>query len=614
VPGAALFLALAGWSGRGAWGYLFRHPGAFDGRSVRILLQDALLPLAAAAALLALAVGLGRTLLRRLGVEEDGLLAFGLGLGAFASAVFLAGLSGFYGLAAFAVLGLASAWGLRGASWRPALPAGGPLLGGLLAFCALHAFVIALAPATEWDVLAYHLALPELYLRAGRVLEAPWLLHSHWPHLLEALYGVPLALGMEGAAALLHAAACAALVYASYRCARERLGAQAAWLAAALLASQPVLLRFAGTAHSDGGFALFHLLACLALWSWEETGSRGRLAAGGLLSGFAASAKLLGAVPTAALALWVLSRSWKRERSLRPALLFAACAGAVVAPWYLKSWLWAGDPFWPFLSGGFDAYRQSNLFSGMSEAGLALRYGPQYLLVPAAGFAAWAALRRWEWPPFLKFLLLPAVPYSLAVALHHEGWRFMLPMYPALALSAAWGASRMLERGGLERAAAAALLLFGLSPVLGAATNNALFPVLGLRSSSEPAAHPRELYLDRLVDVNRFYREMLPELPPQSKVLLFREVRGYRLKTNYLWGDPLNQGLIRYARLDGPEALLARLRELKVTHVLVNEDTPMYRESPGYYDRRTLEMMAQVLSDAREVRRRGKIALYRLGE
>ena len=417
-------------------------------------------------------------------------------------------------------------------------------------------------------------------------MEIPWLLHSHWPHLMEVLYAAPLALGLDSAAALLHAAAVAAMVFATFRVGRDRLGAPAAWIATAILAAQPPLLAHAGVAHSDGAFALFHFLACVALWSWMESGSRGILVLAGLLSGLGTSAKLLGIVPLAVLSVWVWARSHREKRS-GPALLFAACGLAVVLPWYLKAWAGAGNPFWPFFSrwlGGrwgaafFETrYVQINLVGWPPDPKVIFQYGPQFLLVPAAIGAVWAWFRRLDWPPFLRFLLTPAACYFLVVARHSECWRFMLPMLPALALAAGWGVTRF-ARGTAGTIAAAGLVLFALYPNPGATQNDELSAVLGLRSASEPDAPPRQAFLDDQVDPYPCYRRLRGLVGARGKVLLFREIRGYYLDVDYMWGDPLNQGLIRYAELGGPEALAAELAKLGVTHVLVNET--MYGEDP----------------------------------
>jgi len=583
--GAGIFAALALARNTGVWTYLINNPASLGWGSLRLWVTDALLPLFLAGTSLAV-----------LSLPVRRLTAWAGGLDPTPSA-------------------------------EPGADAGGMLqglLGGVLAFCAWHAMVLALAPPTEWDVLAYHLAIPKHYLRIGLLREIPWMLHSHWPHLMETLYALPLALGLDQVPAVLHAGICGLWVWAVFRAGRGAFGASAGWVAAALLAVQPAVLRTAGTAHSDGAMSLFFFFSCLCLWRWLDLRSTRWAVMGGLAGGLAASCKLIGLAPPLLTAAWLVVSAFpggpsRRERG-RAALTFTACAVLVALPWYLKAWTGAGNPVWPLFSGvlggrwGASAVEasllRSNVWTWPPDPAAVLRYGPQYLLLPAFGFWAWARARGERLPGFLRFLLVPAVPYLLLVSRYHEGWRFLMPFYPALALLAGWGLSRLLARPRWE---AALLLAAGLLPVFGASQNNQLFAVLGLRSASAPGASPRVLYLDRSLDHHAFYREAGRLLRPGAKVLLFREIRGYYLDADYMWGDPLNQGLIRYAELEGPDALGGRLAELGVTHVLVNGEVELYRESPGYYDGRTLALMEDLLSSrGRPVLRKGALALYAL--
>ncbi len=642
--GLTLFLALVAARNPGVWGYLARDPGALDGRALRLLATHAVWPALIVAALAALCRALGGRLLAWAGQgrrPSTAGTAFALGLGTLASAALLSGLAGFFDEAVFA--GLAAAAALLGV-WdvRPRTPP--PPLGwhafcaALLACAAFHAAVVALAPPTEWDVLAYHLPLPKLYLAWGAVREIPWLMHSHWPHLLEVLYALPLALGRDGAAALLHALCAAALVRATFVFAREELGADAAWLAATLLAAQPLLLRFAGTAHSDGAWALFHFLACASLWAWTKAPSKGLLLVSALLAGFAASTKLFGLIPAAALAAWVFldehdrairrgsAASESRQEAARrarnavlPALAFLGLAAAVAAPWYLKNLLATGNPVWPFLSGAFGgrwnaaalepAYARMALWSWPPDPAAALRYGPQFLLLPLSA----VLLARSPLPKPLRFLLFPLPFFLPFIVRHGELWRFLLPFFPAFCLLAAWGLRELAARGRRWKAAAAALWLFGASPIVFSSENNELFPVLGLRSRSAPEAAPRELYLRRSLDHHALMRRASALLGPRTKTLLFREIRGYYLDAPYMWGDPFNQGLVLYRDIKDPAGLREALAARGITHVLVNEALGMYGPKTGYYEARTLGLMERVLAEgARPALREPGLTLYEL--
>lgn len=587
----------------GVWNYLLRRPGSVDEKSIGLWIEYGLWPLLLAVLAWAICLGLGRRALRALKAGPagalDGVAAAALGLALLGEAVFLFMWGGAPKTVLFLLFAAAAALGLT-PLWRPALiPAAegwSAAAAGLVAFAVFHVLVVALAPPTGWDVRAYHLALPELYLRSGGLVEVPWLLHSHWPHLMEVLYTLPLAAGRDGAAALIHAGACAVLAGGTFLA--------GGWPAVLILSGQPALLRTGPTAHADGGCALLVFASALALARWEESKKNGWLCAAGYLAGSAAAAKLFGAAGAAS---WVIYLVWRHRRA-REAVIFAASAAVAIGPWLLRTWINTGDPIWPLLrltpAAADLAARnaRTNIWNWPPPHWLATHDGPIFLLAPLIGLAllSYKAAKR---PSRLEIWLWIPVPLLALLAFrHHEGWRFMIPMYAAAAITSSRFASASFAAGGFRRGAAAALILLGASPILGLTQNNELFAVLGLRSSANPSASPRTLFEDLSIDTASFYREAANELPPGSKVLLFREVRGYRTKFEYLWGDPLNQNLIEYRRLKDFDDLYARLKELGVTHVLDHEGSHLYRPDPLYYDARTMDLMSGMLK--RKARRK----------
>jgi len=68
----------------------------------------------------------------------------------------------------------------------------------------LAPFLIALAPATNYDSLVYHLALPEKYLAAGKIVAVPENIFATFPQNAENLFLLALATGPERLANLLH--------------------------------------------------------------------------------------------------------------------------------------------------------------------------------------------------------------------------------------------------------------------------------------------------------------------------------------------------------------------------------------------------------------------------
>ncbi|MDP3541353.1 MAG: glycosyltransferase family 39 protein, partial [Elusimicrobiota bacterium] len=613
-------------------GYLAATPGAWDSSSLGVFLGSAVIPALAASLIFLLLMGTGRRLCRVTGIPDDGALIAlpgALALGLFGTALFAAGLAGALTLgiglclAAVAVAGAAEAWASRGSLRLPrrsgAVPPWKTGLAAALGFSFFHILVNALAPPVGWDALAYHLAIPRLYLDADAVRRIPWLLQSYWPHLLELIYAAPLALGRESCAALLHAAIGAALVFTVYRVGREEGGEAVGWTAAALLAAQPVFLEVAAEPHCDAALALFHLLACLCLWRWSKEGGGGLLAAAGLCSGLAAAVKLQGLALTGVLLVWLLLAPRRRAG----AAAFLIWAALPAAPWYLKTWLAAGNPVWPFYSGLFGGRSQPELVAeGLvrlstwrfpRDAGLLWRYGPQFLLLPAAALAALAAGRGPRLPPRVWFLFLATAPLVLITARYHEGWRYLLPLMPAIALAAGWWCVAACRLPGPRRAAAALFVALGLWPAAASTQSNELFAVLALHSRAMPGVPAAEVYRARQLPFYLFYRKAEAAVPPGERVLLFREIRGYHLRADYQWGDPVMQTQILYDRIGSPEALREALEQRRLNFVLINEANGLYGPNEDYYSRRTLALMDAMLARyGREALREGPLVLHAL--
>ena len=168
----------------GVWGYILRTPSSLDVRSLESWLSFGAWPVVFAVAAWAAMLGLGRRALGAAGIRPEGSLdaiaAATLGLGVIGQSVFMLGwLGGLNKPCMIALLAAATAAGFSGLS-RPSGAWGRIRLNGyteaaagLLAFVVFHLLIISLAPTTAWDVRAYHLALPELYLRSGRLVEVP---------------------------------------------------------------------------------------------------------------------------------------------------------------------------------------------------------------------------------------------------------------------------------------------------------------------------------------------------------------------------------------------------------------------------------------------------------
>lgn len=533
-------------------------------------------------------------------------LALTAGMGALGLYVFAVGMLGWLGRLPTLLLlpVLLAAW----PAWRELRRLGRPrlrltptraLLGAFLAASGAVGLLSALAPAAanDWDGLSYHLAVPALWLRQGGIHYLPWLSHSNFPFLQEMLYLAGLAVSGQGLAKLCHLLAGGVAALALYAATRPRLGATGGLLAAAVFASAPLVALEAGTGMSDLALAMYLAVAAACWLAWRDGHGDRWLAAAGLMLGGALGVKVTAAVAGMVLLVLVALRHGrvpshrKLGRAARLGLLLAP-ALLVAWPWYVKSWLWTGNPTYPFLyelfggrywSLGFaQGYRAEQLSFGLGRGLGALvllpwnltmhpgafgnfptqpliysSLGPLFLaLSPLALVLAWRS-------PLVRFAALLAAGWLGTWFVLSQHLRYAIPALVPLSMLAAVAGSRLVARPGLLRAAARAAVGVSLLGSLGIqvfTSADAVLTTLRVRS-------PQEYLASNLPEYPAF--QYLNSLPGESRVMMLGETRGLYLLRDYLWGEHST-----YAGLEGVKTtddLLARLQALEITHLLVSD-------------------------------------------
>lgn len=265
---------------------------------------------------------------------------------------------------------------LREARW----PAGrlDSLLWATLVVCAVAALVRNLVPPSsdEWDTLVYHLTAPKQFLQAHRIYFIEHDHHTNFPFNMEMLYLLGLGLHSDRLAKLFHLATyvlCVLALCGAGHSLREpgkgtdtsnAMGAAGA----VAFATIPVVAWEAGTAYIDLGLALYGLLAVLAWSEWRQGRGRGWLVAAGLLAGLAFGVKMTGLlVVLFVCGATLLTEAWRRQarQAVASTLLLGAIAVGLASPWYIKTYVYTGNP----------VFRSSTVCS-VGEAGARSTRGP----------------------------------------------------------------------------------------------------------------------------------------------------------------------------------------------------------------------------------------------
>lgn len=561
----------------------------------------------------------GHLLTRRLTDTLDPALRTGLsglvGLGAIGTLTLFVGLlpgglspagAGFFG-----VIVAASAAVVLRQGGKPAIqaPKGASLLFVLaVALALIFALVSVLAPADtiEWDSLAYHLAVPKMWLAAGQVQPISFIHHSNFPFAVDNLYIWGLLWGGEAGAKAFTLAFQGFGIIAVFGLARQVYGGLAGWWAALTWSTIPAVLWLSGTAYIDvqnGLYAGFGILFA-ALYIKERAAHLPWLA--GIMLGLATGSKYTGLQTIFAVGLVLLAALFLARRDasgqaipFKSILLTCGLALVIAAPWYVKNVAWMGNPVYPFfykqLGGKYWSDWQSQIYTAeqqsfgvgrapggekiepqrIGHAILGLAYQPGRYINPgqsvgqgfpfgALGFVVVGAMLLW----LISGLATSFEAGVLGVVMVSFGMWFVLSEQSryiialAVPLSVlAGGAVVRLRAGQFFAGAAVIQALVSFYVVKTTRFDNQVQVVAGQVTPDQYRAASISFY-DPAQFLNRTAKG--------GRVALYDEVFGFLLDVPYLWANPGHSNELGYEKMQTGDDLVAALTREGITHVYVN--------------------------------------------
>ncbi len=527
--------------------------------------------------LLSVSGGLGQAFLERLfrshpgdrSKEQAGFtLPLAIGLGILSLIVLGIGLFAVRAWSFALLLLILSAWHWRSirtfwqrvwAGWRAIVPSGSAeialmLLVAILLFLQLSQ---ALAPPLVFDALVYHLTLPLRYLQEGHITYIPEIMFWGMPQLGEMHYLLLLTLGGASAPAVLGWGVGMLALLGLGEMLQRQFGRMAAWFAIGALMSGSTLSDLLSAAYLEW----FLILYALAWWQvlenvYEEEHNRRWEILLGMTAGFALSVKYTAGVLsllTLAVLFWRFrGNGWQ---SLLPVFRVALIITLTSLPWWLKNFVWTGNPFYPLLfpSGAMDAFRYEfyhhipsylswkeaitlpwyiTIWGVGGKAGPSVSIGPLFLAFwPFAyvGWKGWTEAQRRSL--HLATFILLAGFFIWALAASWNGllvqtrlFIFLFPIWSVLSAAGFLQASRLhVASIRFGRIALAFVLLFvtfsvleNLSTVLPA---RSLEQNLGLLSDED--------YLVRNLGDLYTVSTAIQSLPADSQVIMLWETRGF---------------------------------------------------------------------------------------
>jgi len=579
--GITIFLA---WLLLVSLAYVYTHK-AISPEMLLAVVKNAWI-LALAVLLLGLCGGLGREILRLVSrphpaplhtgegtggtsLSSGPFLALAIGLGVFSllvllASVFVAANGWVFGLLTLALLAwlwrqVVEFWRQVGNTWRGFAPAQGTEK-AMAFFAAVIFFLnvsVALAPPLAFDALVYHLTLPLRYLQQGQITYIPDIMFWGMPQLAEMHYLFMLALGGESGPAVLGWLLGGLTLLALGDYLRQKFDRLAAWFAIAALLSGFTLSRMLGAAYLEW-FLFFYALVWWQLLEkiYAGTGGRGDVLWFGVVAGLTLSLKYTAGVLVLLGGLALLFRpggDWRRNFS--QTFLFGALATLISLPWWLKNFVFTGNPFYPLLfpAGAMDTIRYDfyhNIASSLTwsqavglpwyvtiwgvdgKVGPSASIGPLLLAFwPLAylGWPGWTASQR-RCLLLATFTLLGGFVLWVLAAFQNGllvQTRLFVVLFPVWAVLAAAGFAYAIQVKvasiRLGRIALAIVLLFSSFNLF--ETLSEVLPKRSLEHNFGLLGH--DDYLARNLGDLYIASGTVRQLPPGSKAVMLWETRGF---------------------------------------------------------------------------------------
>ena len=519
----------------------------------------------------------------------------------------------------------------------------------ILTVLVVLALILALAPPVKTDALVYHLAIPKAYLENHGIINLPNNMYSFFPLLFEMVFLFAMTFGVESLPALCGLGMAFLLLMGLGVYFRQYLSPRLAWFVPVLFFSTPTFFEISASAYIDLALAGFIFFTFYAWDRWRETRLSFWFFYMTLFAGAAWATKLTGLIVLPLVVLGIALEGKKDNnpaRVLKHIAIFSGIVFLFMAPWWIRNYLYSGNPFLPLLMqflGGedrvnwdpnralmFDGYvKLFGMGRGLWDLVLlpynltfhaqphTLRFDGQigiafFVLIPALIAGLWKSRS----PRLVSLTVFFAVLF-LFWFIYFQYVRFLAPAFTALTLLSVAGLEKVTRPKSEDGSPPGWLGQILLGMVACGVLFN-LYLIWDVWQEKAPAKYvtgqeTRDPYLARNIARYPMYQAM-NQLDPKARVLLvYMGNLGYLAERSFhsdsvFEAHTLQTLLAQDASADG---LRRQLQSLGITHLMLDRNYVFGKEAafpPGHQTtlNRFLKSRAQLL------KQKDDFFLYRL--
>lgn len=510
----------------------------------------------------------------------------------------------------------------------PALAVNGieRILAGSLLVALLFAFIGTTQPEISYDALTYHLAVPQAYLFAGRMVDLPHNHFSYLPLLSSMLYSWGLAIDGMYSAKLISFGVGFGILIGLYRWGVVLQNRTLGLLSCTIFLSTPLVIYLFWVSNSDFAASFFLLLMLMAAWTWLRDPDRNYklLYFAGVFGGLALVSKYTAIFGVGILTLFLAWRSWKARQTnpLRRFIFYCIVLALPATPWLVRNYIYTGNPAAPYLSDKFgrspvdpEILRDRRSETSAASPGLNIpnhlkkiwrdavvgfENGTYNYIGPVfVGFSLLACLALGS--PWARLLASFGVASILLGLSATYVTRLLIGYYVPLALVLGYALSEIISLSKIKYVALAlfvsmvAFNIYLLSSMFIVSIFDGHKVALGQETPSEYLKRPHNYYGNPTFGAYEFIGNL--RLPKENRILVAGESRGFYSPNFVINNAPRDVPVVFSwaSSSKNPAELYDRFRANNVEIFLINQHEGPRNDPPKYITSRDVAMIAAVL-------------------
>jgi hypothetical protein len=468
----------------------------------------------------------------------------------------------------------------------------------LLGITALFNLLNASTPEIFFDSMKYHLALPQLWINKSQIYFPYSLTMSFTPLNMEVLYSLGMLLKNDILSKYFHFGFGVIIIYLIYVMGKQFFSKATGILASLIFYTTPMVMVVVYKTALEVGLGFFELLSFALFISWfkeiDPQNKKKNIILSGICMGLALGPKytaIFGFIGIIIVFLYIYFSEGRKKENISYAFYFIIFAGIVSAPWYIKNYLYTGNPLFPMYSNTI-GYVKLKMWDNLKSDPVSVPFTiSNYLFFPWK--LAFAKISQESLTGIAYVLLIPLVflfknrnnllklilIYVLVCVFFWATrgkfyFRYFIPTLPLVALLLSAYLMTNDWNKIIKKIIFYTLLMTGFTNLIFAmhiigSSNLTMDYLFGFMNKAEYMSLQRPTYPNPYYKASEWINKNVPK---DKKVLSIGDARCYLFEREMIFQDIcIKSPLVEYlAQVKNEDELYALFKQKNISHIFIN--------------------------------------------